>query len=268
MRKDEMEILVTNDDGIDSPGIWALAEAMSRLGETLIVAPDRQQSGVGTALSLHRDMKIVEAPSRLEGVRAYAVGGTPSDCVIAGLRKLATGHIDLLASGINLGANLGRDILYSGTAMSTLQGYFRNIPSMAVSLVMDSGRGAYFHSAAVAAELVAQRMTKGEIRTRAVLNINVPNIPLDEIKGIAVTNAASRAYNKLSDKQNNNGMGYSTESRKISEIELERDTDIWAVINGFISITPVRIEVTGHAEKPALSRWTSKLEKDLNRLNV
>ena len=128
-----MTILVTNDDGIDSPGIWALAEAMSRIGETLVVAPDKQQTGVGTSVSLFSDMSIVEvSPPRIQGVRAYAVGGTPNDCVILGLRRLAQGPIDLLVSGINLGANMGNDIPYSGTVMATLQGYFRKIPSIAM----------------------------------------------------------------------------------------------------------------------------------------
>ena len=100
-----MNILVTNDDGIESPGIWALAEAMSRLGDTMMVAPDRQQSGVGACVSLHGSMNIEEAPSRISGVKAYAVGGTPSDCVILALRRLGQGRrFDLLVSGINSGA--------------------------------------------------------------------------------------------------------------------------------------------------------------------
>jgi len=258
-----MRILVTNDDGIDSPGIWALAEAMSRLGDTLIVAPDSQKSGVGTSLSLHSDMKIAEVPSHLRGVRAYSVGGTPSDCVIVGLRKLAQGHIDLLASGINLGPNLGRDIIYSGTVMSTLQGYFRNIPSMAVSLAIDSGQDAYFDVAAKVAEATALRMKRGEIQTKAILNINVPAIPMEKIEGIIVTGAASRAYIKLSDKQNKGDMSYSTGTHKINELALEKETDVWALAKGFISITPIRIEVTEYAAKPALSRWALKIAEDL-----
>ena len=131
-----MNILVTNDDGINSPGLWALAEAMSRVGETLVVAPDKQQSGVGTSVSLHDDMSVSEVSSSIKGVRAYTVGGTPSDCIIIGLRRLAQAHINLIISGINLGPNIGHDIPYSGTVMATLQGYFRKIPSIAISLAM------------------------------------------------------------------------------------------------------------------------------------
>ncbi|MGB2853748.1 MAG: 5'/3'-nucleotidase SurE, partial [Dehalococcoidia bacterium] len=117
-----MKILVTNDDGIDSPGVWALAEAMSRLGETLLVAPDTQRSGAGTSVSIHSGMSVVEVPSSIERVRAYAVGGTPTDCVIMGLWRLTQGDVDLIVSGINIGGNMGTDILYSGTDMATLQG--------------------------------------------------------------------------------------------------------------------------------------------------
>jgi len=133
-----VKILVTNDDGIDSPGVWALAEAMSRIGETLVVAPDAQQSGSGTSVSLRSDMSIVEVASSIQGVRAYAVGGTPTDCVVLGLWRLAQGAIDLVVSGINLGGNMGTDILYSGTVMATLQGFYREIPSRAVSLAIKS----------------------------------------------------------------------------------------------------------------------------------
>ena len=154
-----MRILVTNDDGIDSPGIWALAEAMSRVGKTLVVAPEKQQSGVGTAVSLHSDMSITEVPSSIPDVRAYAVGGTPSDCVIMGLRRLAQGHIDLIVSGINLGANVGRDILYSGTVMATLQGFFRGLPSIAISLVIQNQEDKlHFDVAAKVAELLIQKI--------------------------------------------------------------------------------------------------------------
>jgi 5'-nucleotidase len=130
-----VNILVTNDDGINSQGIWALAEALSKVGNVLIVAPDKQQSGVGTSVSfLRENVTITEASSTITGVKAYAVGGTPSDCVILGLRQLSQAHIDLLVSGINYGPNVGRDIPYSGTVMATLGGYFRKIPSIAISL--------------------------------------------------------------------------------------------------------------------------------------
>jgi 5'-nucleotidase len=258
-----MNILVTNDDGIDSPGIWSLAETMSRLGKTLIAAPVSQQSGVGTSLSLHSGMSVSEISSRINGVHAHAIGGTPSDCVIIGLRRLAQGHIDLLASGINLGANLGRDILYSGTVMPTLQGYFRNIPSIAFSLDIKRGQEPRFDVAASVALSIVSSIKEAEIPTGSILNVNVPNLPKEQIQGIIATRAASRAYQRLSNKKSGDDARYTTESSKIAEAELEEGTDIWAIAMGYISITPIRIEVTDHKAITTLNEYASRVGKEI-----
>lgn len=271
-----MMILVTNDDGIDSPGLWALAETMNRIGETLIVAPDRQQSGVGTSVSLHSDVSIAEVSSRIQGVRAYALGGTPSDCVILGLRRLAQGHIDLVISGINLGANLGNDIPYSGTVMATLQGYFRKIPSVAISLVIQSQAGEpRFDVASKVAEFLALGMKSGQITTEAILNVNVPNIPREQIKGIVTTRSASSGYIKLSPTEENGSLKYSRSVQTPVSADFphqvlvgsahvtEEGTDIWAVNNGLISITPLHLDITHHSLIPTLSEHILALESDL-----
>jgi 5'-nucleotidase len=256
-----MNILVTNDDGIDSPGIWSLAEAMSRLGDTLIAAPVSQKSGVGTSLSLHSGMSISEVSSGIKGIRAHAIEGTPSDCVIIGLRRLAQGHIGLLASGINLGANVGRDILYSGTVMPTLQGHFRNIPSIAISLDLLRGQEPRFDVAAMVARFLALSIKEGEIPAGSILNVNVPNIPKEQIKGVVATRAASRAYQKLSNKKGGDDARYSTESSNIAQEDLEEGTDIWAIVMGFISITPIRIEVTDHKAMATLNEYVFRAGK-------
>ncbi len=258
-----MNILVTNDDGIDSPGIWSLAEAMSRLGNTLIAAPVSQQSGVGTSLSLHSGMSISEVSSRIKGVHAHAIGGTPSDCVIIGLRRLAQGHIDLLASGINFGANLGRDILYSGTVMPTLQGHFRNIPSIALSLDIKRDQEPRFDVAAMVAMFIALSIKEGEIPAGSILNVNVPNLPKEQIKGVVATRAASSAYQRLSNKQSGDDARYSTERSKIAKEDLEEGTDIWAIAMGFISITPIRVEVTDHKAIATLNEYVLRADKDM-----
>lgn len=269
-------ILVTNDDGIDSPGIWVLAETMSRVGETIIVAPDRQQSGVGTSVSLHSDLSIVEVPPRIQGVPAYAVGGTPSDCVILGLHRLAQGHIDLLVSGINLGANMGNDIPYSGTVMATLQGYFRKIPSMAISLVIQSqAEEIHFDVASRVAELLTLDIKNGKIPTEAILNVNVPNLPREQIKGIVTTRAASTGYIRLSPTQESGSLKYSSGVRTPASTDfphqvlvgrahvVEEGTDIWATNTGLISITPLHLDVTHHSLIPALSEHIPVLESEL-----
>ena len=259
-----MNILVTNDDGIDSPGLWALAEAMSRVGETLIAAPDKQQSGVGTSVSLHSGMSIAKVPASIQGVRAYAIGGTPSDCVIIALRRLAQGHIDLLVSGINLGPNVGKDILYSGTVMATLQGYFRKIPSIAISLATrERGEELRFEGAAKVAESLALNMKSNKIATDAIINTNVPNMPLEQIKGIITTRTAASGYVKLTEVEDSGSLSYSRSTRNPASPGIEEGTDIWAINEDYISITPLRLDVTDHELIPVLAEHVIALESDL-----
>jgi 5'-nucleotidase len=269
-----MNILVTNDDGIDSPGLWALAEAMSRVGETLVVAPNKEQSGVGTSVTLYSGMSIEEVPNSIEGVRSYAVGGTPSDCVIIGLKRLAQGRIGLVVSGINMGANVGNDIPYSGTVMATLQGYFRKIPSIAISLaIQEREEEPRFDVVTRVAECLALNIKDGKVPTNAILNTNVPNIPLEEIRGIVTTRAASSGYVRVADIRGSGNVNYTTIIGKLAPADLqhqvinapavEEGTDIWAINSGFVSITPLRMDVTHHEVIPSLGECISGLESEL-----
>lgn len=259
-----MRILVTNDDGIDSPGVWALAEAMSHVGETLLVAPDAQRSGSGTSVTMRSDMSIVEVPSATQGIRAYAVGGTPTDCVILGLWRLAQGDIDLIVSGINLGGNMGTDILYSGTVMATLQGFYREIPSMAVSLAIKGQVPELrFDVASKVAEMLALNMTNGTMPGQGILNVNVPSIPSELVKGIAVTTAASSSYVRLVAGQQDGRHSWSPQAA--AEMGIHEGTDIWAVFEDWISLTPLRPAVTDHDSIPALAEHVSTLQSDLQR---
>ena len=266
-----MKILVTNDDGIDSPGIRALAEAMSRVGEVLVVAPDREQSGVGTARSLHNGI-AAERTSAIEGARAYAVSGTPSDCVLLGLGPLAEGEIDLVVSGINTGANVGIGVLGSGTAMATRTAWDRRIPSIAMSL---SRRGPHdrkellFHLAATVSELLARGMADGEMPPGIALNVNVPSVPRREFRGIAVTRLSPIGYWSVRVEQDGDGLYYN----KLSAIpadhpDIVEGTDVWALNRGLISITPLRLEVTDDELIPALSEHTRRLESGLKQMMV
>jgi len=257
-----MNILVTNDDGIGSQGIWQLAAAMQRLGNTVIVAPEKEQSAMGTSVSLSSTTTIVEAPSSLEGVKAYAVGGTPSDCVIVGLRVMREQRIDLLVSGINYGPNCGRDIPHSGTVMATLPGYFRKIPSIAVSLAIrryeDDAR---FDVAALVAGSVAESVKEGQLPTDGIININVPNTAVDQIKGIRVTKAAPTGYINLMVK-NPDGR-YAFRIGKSVTTEMMEGTDIMALESGYVSVTPLRLEVTHYDLIPHLLEGMETVEAKL-----
>jgi 5'/3'-nucleotidase len=257
-----LNILVTNDDGINSPGIWKLAEALSKVGNVLVVAPDKQQSGVGTSVSfLRENVTITEAPSQIPGVKAYAVSGTPSDCVLLGLRQLTRSHIDLLVSGINYGPNVGRDIPYSGTVMATLGGYFRKIPSIAVSLAFrDRNAEIRFDVAARIAVSIAESIKNGSMHTEAILNVNVPNISPELIKGIRVTRTADFGYVRLADAIGKNASSYDVVIGNPSGTSDDDNTDVWAINAGYISITPLHIDVTHHELIPTITQKIQGLE--------
>ena len=129
-----MRILVTNDDGIFAEGLWVLAKELNKIGQVIVAAPDREQSAIGTAVTLYRPLKVHQVKPLVTGVDAYAIGGTPSDCVILALSKLIENKVDIVVSGINQGANLGDDVLISGTVAAALQGYLRGLHALAISL--------------------------------------------------------------------------------------------------------------------------------------
>jgi 5'-nucleotidase len=248
-----MNILITNDDGIASPGLIALARALKQIGDVLVVAPDKQQSGVGSCISLHNDMSIRETDFPVSSVKAYMVGGTPTDCVMLGLRRLATEHIDMLVSGINSGPNVGRDILYSGTVMATLQGHYRKIPSIAVSLFNENHEETHDYS--VTGQFIKYLVLKihdGTLRTDAILNVNVPNLPAQKIQGVHLTRTASTGYVSLSSHRHGNEHKYTLELDTDVKNKLEKGTDIWAIHQGYISVTPLQFNLTHLAEMPGL----------------
>lgn len=262
-----MEILVTNDDGIDSPGLWALAEAMSRIGPTTVVAPDSEQSGVGTSVSVrgYGDFPYEEVVSRVPGVPAYSVSGTPTDSVIVAMRYLSPDkRFDIVVSGINPGANCGRDVHYSGTVSATLQGHFRNIAAVAVSLVLRyRGEKPKWETAAVAAEHVVRHIEAGHLPVGPILNVNVPNLPIEEIRGVVTTRTATVSYNRMVKVPSKDGVGFTLQLRPADEAQHPEGTDIWAVNADMVSITPMTLDPTDHGLVVELAEPVRQLESDL-----
>jgi len=256
-----MNILVTNDDGIQSPGIIALAQAMKQIGDVLVVAPNKQQSGVGSCISLHDNMSISEADFPVTGVKAYMVGGTPTDCVMLGLKRLTTEHIDVLVSGINLGPNVGRDIPYSGTVMATLQGYYHKIPSIAVSLFNEDHDKK--HDYTVTGQFMkslVQNIYNGTLKVNAIFNVNVPNISAPQIKGVQITRTASTGYVNLASHRHGRDIKYTLEMDTAAKDNLENGTDIWAIHQGYISVTPLQFNMTHFDILPSLNESFNKRE--------
>ena len=176
-----MRVLVTNDDGISAPGLWTLVNELRNIAQVVVVAPDREQSAIGTAVTLRQPLRILRAKPIVPEVETYSVEGTPADSVILALGKLVTDKVDLVVSGINQGPNLGDDVLISGTVGAALQGYLRGLPALAISTeAVDSP---YLNTAANLAALLASKINSDVLSPRVFLNVNLPNLPLAEIRG-------------------------------------------------------------------------------------
>jgi 5'-nucleotidase len=239
-----MNILVTNDDGIESKGLWSLARAMSRVGQVTVIAPDTERSGVGSCLSLRTNISVTVFPSLISGVAAYAVGGTPGDCVMLGTRGMTSPKFDIVVSGINPGPNTGKDIHYSGTVMATLECYYQKIPAIAVSLYAKTRTEPMdFDLAAEFAENLAVQIKNGKLKTDAVINLNVPNIHRKDIKGIRTTRTARTGYVNPAKTGGSKSMNYTFEQDCEFTHGTVEGTDIKAVLSGYVSISFLRFEV-------------------------
>ena len=239
-----MKILITNDDGIYAEGLWTLVEELQQIGKVLVVAPDREQSGIGTAVSLHRPLRINKMTPLIAGIETYAVEGTPADSVILALRYIAKEKVDLVFSGINKGSNLGYDVLISGTVGAALQGYFYQLPSIAISTA-HNGK-AQFGAAARLARLLVERLQNETVLAHFLWNINLPDSPLEQIKGIEVTRLGQRSYGEeVKGRRRPGGQrSHYWITRETPYEEGEEGTDIWALRNGRISITPLQTDLT------------------------
>jgi len=187
-----MKILVTNDDGIDAPGLQVLARELQKAGQVIVIAPKQEQSGVGTSISLRQPIKIQKLDHWGGEIEAYSVEGTPSDSVIIAIQSLFPGEINLVVSGINRGANMGHDVFVSGTVGAALQGYLHGIPSISISINAYSNLN--FDAAAKLASLLAIKIKDGVLCQQILLNINLPDLPLSEIAGIEITRLSKQSY--------------------------------------------------------------------------
>ncbi|MFC2003059.1 5'/3'-nucleotidase SurE [Chloroflexota bacterium] len=234
-----MKILVTNDDGILADGLWKLVGELKRIGQVVVVAPAREQSAIGTAVTLRQPLSVQRATPVVPGVEAYSVEGTPADSVILALGKLATNQIDLVASGINSGLNLGEDVFISGTVGAALQGHFHGLPSLAIS--MDTANSSHLEGAAKLAALLAQKIDSNALPRDVFLNVNLPNLPLEKIKEVRVTRLANQSHgNDVAVGQENDEEQphYWLVRQRLSKAT-DTKTDIWAIQQGNISITPL-----------------------------
>lgn len=240
-KKAFLKILVTNDDGVYAPGLWAVVEVLEDIGEVVVVAPDREQSGVGASVTLNSPVRVVEVVPPLEGVHTYAVEGTPADSVIVALENLVE-NVDLLVSGFNSGFNLGEDVLISGTVGAMLQGYFRGIPSLAMSV--GSLHATDFRAATQLLSALAQEVAEGWLPRPTLLNVNLPPVAPKEIKGIDMTRLARRRYADTVRQGDDGKRPYYWITRTRPAWEVLEGTDVWSVRHRRVSITPLQTDMT------------------------
>ncbi len=235
-----MKILVSNDDGVYASGIKALATELALAADVQVVAPDRNRSGASNSLTLRDPLRI----KKLEN-GYFSVEGTPTDCVHLALTGFLEPTIDMVVSGINEGANLGDDILYSGTVAAAMEGRHLGLPAIAISLVGDTNL--HYDAAAVIARQLVMKLSVNSLPSQTILNVNVPNLPLEQIKGIQVTRLGTRHGAEPIIKE------YDPRGRPIFWVGppgLEADagpgTDFHAINAGYVSITPLHLDMTNY----------------------
>ena len=241
-------VVLTNDDGVHAPGLAALEKALAELGEVYVIAPEREQSACGHALTLHRPLR----PLRLSE-RRFSVNGTPSDCVnLAVLGFLPEAPV-LVVSGINHGANLGDDVTYSGTVSAAMEGTILGVPSIAVSLV----DGGDFEIAGRVARLVAMRVLVGGLPGHTLLNVNVPPQPP---RGIRLTRLGHRVYKeKIVEQADPRGRSHYWIGGGEARWDDLEGTDMGAVHDGYVSLTPLHLDLTNHRALVQLNDWRAGL---------
>ena len=251
-----MRILVTNDDGIMAPGLIALAAGLRDMGEVTVVAPEAQQSAVGHGITLHKPLRLRQMDIAA-GVTAYASNGTPADCVILGsLGEL--GRPDVVVSGINAGANLGEEVLYSGTVSAALEAALHDIPALAISVC--AYEDVHLDVARRIAPLVLDALVRSPLASGTVLNVNVPNVEADEIRGIALTRLGRRRYQDVVIKRADpHGRPYYWFSGSPQETDSAPDTDIHAIQHNRISVTLVHFDLTSDGHWEGLGKLETEL---------
>ena len=252
-------ILVTNDDGVNASGIQALAKALDAVGAVTIIAPERNWSAAGHPKTLHKPLRLTPVVWP-DGRTAYASSGAPSDCVALGMLGAAIVTFDLVVSGINSSYNLGTDVFYSGTVAGAMESIIHGVPALAVSLGgPESGPAsqpvAETAAASIAAEIAAEALAQG-LPPYTLLNINLPRLSRADLRGVQTTRLGRRIYRDVLDtRMDPSGRPYYWIGGEIPTGIPEDDSDIGAVENGYVSVTPLGIDLTSYATLAVLGGW-------------
>ena len=249
-----MNILITNDDGVHADGLFALKTALDGIGKVYVVAPDRPRSACGHSITLHKPLRADEVRLR-DGSVAYSTNGTPSDCVSLALLGLIEEKIDLVVSGINCGPNLGWDITYSGTVSAAMEGAIMGAQSFAISVATYKKDTSYDVAAAFAIQL-ARILQERKLPESTLLNVNIPALPAPEITGVLLTNQGKRRYTgNLEKRSDPGGRAYYWLGGDLPVDYLVEDSDVKAIADGFISVTPVHLDLTDYNALGEMRSW-------------
>jgi len=248
MNDKPLKILISNDDGVHAEGIHALADSLRDMAEVTIVAPDRNRSGASNSLTLEQPLRVTEISPKI-----FSVQGTPTDCVHFALNELMKDDLpDLVLAGVNHGANLGDDVLYSGTVAAAMEGHFLGVQAIAFSLV---GKHHFATAATIARELVSQHAAK-PIPTNRLLNVNIPDVELSQLKGTQVTRLGARHHAEAMIKQKDpRGHDIYWLGPPGKEQDAGEGTDFFAIEQGYVSVTPLQVDLTAHESLTSMDHW-------------
>ncbi len=247
-----MKILVSNDDGVQAPGIIALARALQTIGDVVVVAPNRNRSGASNSLSLQNPIRAVQLENGF-----YSVEGTPTDCVHLALTGLLKDKPDIVVSGINSGGNLGDDIFYSGTVAAAMEGRLLGLPSIAISL---DGKHEHFETAAQVAKNVVSALMRNRLPAQTFLNINVPDVAIDKLKGFDITRMGTRhRAEKMLREYDPRGQAIYWVGLPGPGQDAGLGTDFHAIENDRVSITPMQLDMTHYHVFESLADWVKEV---------
>lgn len=247
-------ILVTNDDDITAPGIKSLIDAVKSFGDLLIIAPDRPQSGMGHAITVNSLLRLNETNVH-KGHREFSCSGTPVDCVKLGIYEILKKSPDLIVSGINHGSNVSTNVLYSGTMSAAVEGALEGIPSIGFSLC-DYRYDADFTGAKKIVKQIVKEVLKNKMPEGVCLNVNIPSVPVNKLKGIKVCRMAKAFWDDKFDKRNDPlGKPYYWLTGEFKDFDSGEDTDLFALKNNYVSLVPIQFDMTAHHTIANLNTW-------------
>jgi len=251
--KERPVILITNDDGVTAPGIMNLVEAVKDLGKIVVVAPDKPQSGMGHAITIGQPLRLHKIHV-IDNIETWSCTGTPVDCVKLAVDKVLHRKPDLCLSGINHGANHSINVIYSGTMSAAVEAAIESIPSVGFSL-LDYNINADFTGAKKYARIIVEKMLKTTLDKHIVLNVNIPSVPVELLKGMKICKQAYAKYvEDFVERQDPHGRHYYWLTGEFVNFDKAKDTDVWALDHNYVSVVPVQFDMTNYVLKAKLEK--------------